>query len=118
MLTPNLRHSVTIQKLTSYQDPQTGESVTEWANVWLDSETELVDVPAQVLTGPGRELRGAASKQAEDTVRINLRWFPGFQAGWRVLWDGHIYDINSVEFDSSARQEIRLRGTGGLTDGQ
>lgn len=118
MLTPNLRHRVAIQRQVTDQDPETGEVVTTWENVWLDSSTELVDVPAQVLTGPGREIKGAASKQAEDTVRINLRWFPGFQTGWRVLWDGHIYDINSVEFDSSARQEIRLRGTGGLTDGQ
>ena len=118
MLTENLRHHVTIQRPVIGQDPVTGEQIVTWENVWLDSSTELVDVPAQVLTGPGREIMGAGSKQAEDTVRINLRWFPGFEVGWRVLWDGHVYDISSVEYDLTGRRELRLRGTGGLSDGQ
>ena len=117
MLTDRLRHRVTIQQRIITQDFQTGETVTTWENVWLDSETELVDVPAQILTGPGREIMGAGSKQAEDTVRINLRWFPGFNVGWRVLWDGHVYDVTSVEYDSTTRKEMRLRATGGLSEG-
>lgn len=117
MLTDKLRHRVTIQQPVITQDFQSGETLKTWENVWLDSSTELADVPAQVLTGPGRELNTASAKRAEDTVRINLRWFPGFNVGWRVLWDGHTYDITSIEYDSTARREIWLRGIGGLTDG-
>lgn len=117
MLTNQLRHRVTIQEPVVVQDFGTGEIVKTWENVWLDPETELVDVPAQVLTGPGREITGAGSKQSEDTVRINLRWFPGFNPSWRVLWDGNIYNITSVEYDSTARKEMRLRGIGGPDGG-
>ena len=117
MLTHRLRHRVTIQQPVITQDFQTGENVKAWGNVWLDSSTEMVDVPAEILTGPGRELNAASTKRSEDTVRITLRWFPGFSVGWRVLWGGHIYDITSVEYDATARRELRLRGTGGMTDG-
>ena len=117
MLTQNLRHRVTFQRPSVTQDFETGEHLRSWETAWLDSSTELVDVPAQVLTGPGREIMGAGSKQSEDTVRIILRWFPGLDLTWRVLWEGYVYNITSIEYDSTARKEIRLRGVTGLSEG-
>ena len=53
-LAPRLRHRVTFQQQGTERDSE-GVSHTVWQNVWLDSDTELADVPAEVLTGPGRE---------------------------------------------------------------
>jgi SPP1 family predicted phage head-tail adaptor len=88
-----------------------------WATVWLDSNTELDSVPAEVLTGPGREFIQSSAKQAETTARINFRWFPGLLPTMRILWDGKVYDITSIETDATARREYRLRCKDGLSDG-
>lgn len=89
-----------------------------WVNVTLDDGTLLVDVPAEVLTGPGREFRAAAATQGETTARINLRWFPGLELTWRVLWQGATYNISSAETDATDRKEWRLRCENGVTDGR
>ena len=118
MLAHRLRHRVTIQEQQRDQDSETGEIVTSWDTVMLDDGTELDALPAEVLTGPGRELLAAGAKQAETTARINLRWFPGLLPTMRILWDGRIYNITSIETDATGRREWRLRCSDGLTDGQ
>jgi head-tail adaptor len=117
MLAQRLRHRVAFQKQIPTQDPNTGDVITAWQNAWLDSETELDDVPAEVLTGPGREWVGAGTVNAETSARINLRWFPGLLSSWRVLWDGRIYNIQSIETDATGRQEWRLRCVDGPSEG-
>lgn len=112
-----LRHRITFQQKVSDQDSETGLITYTWENVWLDSETELENVPAEVLTGPGRELIAAGSKYAETSARINLRWFEGLKSTWRILWDGRVFDIISIETDATARREYRLNVKDGLTDG-
>ena len=118
MLTQRLRHRVAIQEQVTAQDPVTGEETHTWQNVFLDSDTELDEVPAEVLTGPGREFRESGTTQAETSARINLRWFPGLLPTWRILWDGRVYNIQSIETDVTGRKEWRLRCIDGLTDGQ
>lgn len=111
------RQRITIQEKVQAQDPVTGEITVTWANVILDSNTELDSVPAEVLTGPGREFIESGARQAETTARINLRWFPGLLPTWRILWDGRVYNITSIETDATARREWRLRCTDGVNDG-
>lgn len=87
----------------------------------LADGTPLTDVPAEVLTGPGREWVGAGAPQADATARVNLRWFPADPteiARWRLLWDGGIYSITSAETDITARREWRLRCVDGPTEGR
>ncbi|WKT59110.1 head-tail adaptor protein [Microbulbifer thermotolerans] len=115
-----LRHRVTFQHPVLTQDPQTGAETTTWETVYLDSETPLENVPAEVLTGPGREYRQSQTTQAETSARINLRWFPVDRieiCTWRVLWDGRIYNIHGAETDATARREWRLTCTDGVNDG-
>lgn len=78
----------------------------------------LSAVPAEVLTGPGREQIAAGVKHSEVAARINLRWFPGLQSSWRVLWDGEVFAITGKSTDATARREWRLVCSSGLTDGQ
>ena len=112
-----LRQRIAIQEQVTAQDPVTGEETHTWQNVVLGS-LELSEVPAEVLTGPGREFRESGTTQAETSARINLRWFPGLLPTWRILWDGRVYNIQSIETDATARREWRLRCIDGLTDGQ
>lgn len=105
------RHRVEFQSQVTTQDPGTGDIVLTW-------ETQAASVPAEVLTGPGREVIAGGGKFAEATARIQCRWFPGLEPTWRILWDGKVYDILSIETDATARREYRLRVKDGLTDGR
>lgn len=111
------RHRVEFQERIETQDSETGAVSAMWETVDLDSGTPLDSVPAEVLTGPGREFNAADAKQAETTARINCRWFGPVNPAWRVLWEGYVYDILSVEFDASGRRETRLRVKEGVSDG-
>lgn len=111
MLAYRLRHRITIQELVETQDTTTG-AVTR---AWEDFET---NVPAEVLTGAGKEFVESASTQGQLNARINTRWFPGLTQKMRVIWDTNIYNITSIETDITARQEYRLKCSAGVTDGQ
>ena len=118
MLAYRMRHRIQFQRQVQTQDPDTGEMVTTWEAVLFSGRADL---PAEVLTGPGRELIAADATQAETTARINCRWFPVERLElytWRVTWDGRVYNITSAETDATARREWRLRCSDGLTDGQ
>jgi len=111
------RHRVSFEERVEEEDSETGALSYVWATVYLDSDTPLENIPAEVLTGPGREFNAADAKQAETSARVNLRWFPGLLPTWRMLWDGKAYDILSIETDATARREYRLRCKEGVTDG-
>jgi SPP1 family predicted phage head-tail adaptor len=118
MLSHRLRHRVTIQEQIESQDSNTGAIAVTWETVWLDSNTELANVPAEVLTGPGKEMFQAEARQGEIAARINMRWFPGLTQKMRVLWDNQVFNIQSIETDPTARREYRLRCVAGVNDGQ
>lgn len=105
------RHRVTIQRKVTTRDPSDGSVIVDW----FDFQT---DVPAEVLTGPGRELRAANADQAETVARINMRWFHGLTSQMRILWDGNIYNIKPPETDSTGRREYRVQCTDGVNDGR
>ena len=111
MLAHRLRHRVTVQELVEVQNTTTGAIAREW-------EDFLADVPAEVLTGAGKEFVGSGATQGEVTARINMRWFPGLTQKMRLVWDTSIYNIVSIETDITARQEYRLKCSSGVTDGQ
>lgn len=111
------RHRVHIQEPTDSQNPTTGKITRSWATFYLDSSTPLDNYPAEVLTGPGKELHAAGTKLAETTARMNFRWFPGLRPDMRIIWDSVTYEIVSIERDATGRREYRLRCKEGLTDG-
>ncbi len=117
ILGQRLRHRVTFEEQVVEQDSEGNTTVT-WETAYLDSSTPLEDVPAEVLTGPGRETIAADAKTGEIVARINLRWFPGLQHAWRVVHGEAIYNIESIETDATGRREYRLRCAAGMNDGQ
>lgn len=124
MLAHRLRHRVTFQHKAEPQRNEDGFIIPGsggWQTVTLADGTKLENVPAEVLTGPGKEWVGSGAPQAETSARINLRWFPADErdmASWRVLWDGRVYNITSADTDATARREWRLRCVYGPTEGQ
>ena len=124
MLNYRLRHRITFQRYSEGDRDSNGYIIpgsAGWQTVVLPSGTALQNVPAEVLTGAGREFQGGAATQSETSARINLRWFPASEremAAWRILWDGRIYNIQSVETDATARREWRLRVVDGPSEGQ
>jgi SPP1 family predicted phage head-tail adaptor len=110
MLAQRKRHRVTFQAQTPVSTGS-GEVV---GHEWTDFQP---NVPAEVLTGPGREFNAADAKQAETTARITCRWFPGLEPTMRAVWEGKTYDILSIELDATARREYRLRCKEGTSDG-
>lgn len=107
------RHRIEFQEQAQAQDSDTGEVSVTWVTV-----TNLDSIPAEVLTGAGREFITDAAKQSEISARINLRWFSGLQSHWRILHDGLIYNIESTETDSTGRREWRLKCTSGVNNGE
>jgi len=118
MLAYRLRHRVTVQELVEIQDTNTGALEQAWETVILDDGTILDAVPAEVLTGAGKEFVQSGATQGQIAARINLRWFPGLTQKMRILWDGNVFNITSIETDVTARQEYRLRCSAGVSDGQ
>lgn len=111
MFTQRLRHRITIQQQFQSQDSNTGDVETTWEDFYSD-------VPAEVLTGPGRESVVDATKTAEVEARINFRWLPDLDESMRVVWDGIYFDISSIDYDRTARREVRMKCKSGLTDGR
>lgn len=118
MLAHRLRHRIEIQERAEFQNPTTGEITVQWQTVYLDSNTPLDSVPAEVLTGPGREAIASGTTQSVEEARVNIRWFPGLSPKWRILWDGKIYGIDSIETDATARREYRLKCTRDASEGE
>lgn len=105
------RHRVTIQRQVQTQDSNTGDIGIDWADVYAD-------VPAEVLSGPGREVAADQTTIAETDARINFAWLPDVDQSMRVIWGGQPFNILSIDLDRTARRELRLRCKSGATDGR
>lgn len=111
------RHLVTIQGIVQGDpDPLSGLPTEQWNNVYAN-------VPAEVLTGPGREGVAAGAERAETDARINLRWLPGIDTQMRVIWESEPngqrpeFAIQTMELDATGMREIRLRCVHGRESG-
>jgi SPP1 family predicted phage head-tail adaptor len=110
VLAQRLRHRVDIDE----QIEEVASSGEPLGFVW---QNWLANVPAEVLTGPGREFSAANAKQAETTARITLRWFAGLTQAHRIRWDGHVYAITGLETDATGRMEWRVVCEDGVNNG-
>lgn len=117
MLGNRLRHRVAIEEQVKTQSPKTGGVSVDWQTVTIGG-VPMSSVPAEVLTGPGREFRQSATTQADYDLRVNMRWFAGLKRSWRIVWDGQPYNIVGFETDATGRRDYFIKCQGGLTDGQ
>lgn len=119
------RHRVRLERPVLAQDNATGEVVTTWETLTFGAALSSA-VPAECLTGPGREYKGSGQTLSEVALRVRLRWFPGLDTSYRITFDGQVYDIRSAELDTTSRREWRLEcrnprkaivGDGFITEG-
>lgn len=107
MLGRRLRHRIAIEEPIAAQDARTGEITVRW-QVVTRGGVRLNSVPAEVLTGPGREFATAGAEQADTSARITVRWFRGLTQQMRIVWDGDTYNIVSVATDRTGRRDYRI----------
>ncbi len=110
-----LRHRITFeQKISSRNDDN--DLVETWETATVGSQS-MVNVPAEVLSGPGKELIAAGALHSEVSARINLHWFAGFTTAWRIRHGAEIYDITMWSTDATGRRELRLACKAGVNNG-
>ena len=112
MLNSRLRHRIEIQHLATSRGDD-GAVIRTWSQ-------KYANVPAEVLTGAGREPTLGASERAETTARITTRWMPDdihTLMSYRILWQGRTYDIKGISTDATDRRWMRFECTDGVSDG-
>jgi len=118
-LAARLRHSITFEQKVIKRNAH-GLINESWEVVHIPGIGLLKNIPAQVLTGPGRdEFQQAGQTQSEVVARITLRWFPGgINPAWRIIWDNQILNILGLpETDVTARREYRIKCRAGVGNG-
>ena len=83
-----LRHRITIQKLTTGINENGFEVET-----WEDYRT----VWAVASNLHGREYYAAAAVQAENTVKFTIRYLTGLDTTIRILFRGKQYNITAID---------------------
>lgn len=105
------RHRVTIERQIELRDSM-GGVVVQWV-MFADG------VPAEVLTGPGRDAIAADQQQADVAARINMRYLPGLTGKMRIVWDGRTFNIiGDPDLDPTGRREWRCKCSAGIGDGR
>jgi len=84
----SLRHRITFQKLAIESD-ELGNQI----EAWVDYKT----VWAAVTHLSGREYFAAAAVRAENTVIFTIRYQPGIDATFKILFRGLKYKINAID---------------------
>ena len=97
-----LRHRISLQEKTQAANAY-GEPVEDWTT------TKTVWGSVEPLRG-NEYLSGRALSQVVDT-RIRIRYYPDVSSEWRVTWNGHTYDIESVVNPRQLNKEMELMCT-------
>lgn len=87
-----------------------GEEVTTWAvaaTAW-----------AQVRALTTRQWFAALQVQTEITHQVLIRWRPGVQPGWRIVWRGLLLDIVGEPIPVGAREWLRITAASRARDEQ
>lgn len=105
-----MRHRITVQRKTETIDPATGVRSTAWAD-------HLVSVPAAIRPMTSRELQAAAARQSEVSVEFEIRTGLDIEAGDRIVFDGHIWDIEPPTLDETRARRMKIKAARGVTNG-
>ena len=105
------RHRIEIQQKVESQG-SSGEPIHTWQTV-----SGLESVPAEILSGLGKESESSSVKRGQKSARISFRWTDGITEEMRIIHNNIAYDIAAIDYDATGRREIRLSCISGLTDG-
>ncbi|HEM8304984.1 TPA: phage head closure protein [Providencia rettgeri] len=102
-----LRHKVIFQRADMVKN-----EYSEREKVWVDIATTR----AEVKPISGRELLTAGAELSEITVRVWMRYRSDITSACRMLFQGQIYDIQSVIPDTK-RTRLELLCKQGVSNG-
>tara|TARA_Y100000815_G_C13122922_1_gene417558 strand:+ start:380 stop:718 length:339 start_codon:yes stop_codon:yes gene_type:complete len=107
-----LRHRITFQLPGLVQDPDSGEMVEGWADVWRG-------VAARIEPLSVKDLIAAQANQSELSARIVIRYRPGVLPTMRILYRDKIYNIQGPPLPDpkSGREYLTLAVSEGLNNG-
>lgn len=100
----DFRNRITIQSVSVTQDVFGG--VPDPTN--SDNWATVASTWANVMPEHGREFGEAGKQQAEETVRIDIRYRTGIDATMRVLSGDKVYDIRSLTDQNSRRKLLTM----------
>lgn len=107
-----LRHRIDIQEQQQTQDPNTGQLVVSWVNVWEG-------VPAAVEPLSVREFIAAKGVQSEVSIRVVIRHREGLNASMRIVHKGRILNPAGFLADPTYGVEfITIPCSEGVNDGE
>jgi len=82
-----LRHRVTLQKLSLYQDT-TGAKINRYTNV--------ITVWAEINPFKGKEFFDSHKEIGEITHKIIIRYYEGINRDWRIKFGNRTFNVLSV----------------------
>lgn len=108
-----LRKRITLQQQSTSLDTYGQQTVT-----WTDVATVWASLEPSV----GRELVAAQAVSLDQPTTITIRWQPAFAnpkavAAMRVVYNGRIFNIHSVENEAERNTLLTLLASEGLNDG-
>ena len=108
-----MRHRITVEKKTIVQDPATGVESESWANKF---PTITGGIPASYRPLTSNERQAASARQSVASAEFEIMFGLAIDAGDRVIFDGHVWDIEPPEFDTKQRR-LKFKAARGLTNG-
>jgi SPP1 family predicted phage head-tail adaptor len=107
-----LRHRITFQVPGLTQDPETGEMLPGWENLW-----EKVAASVEPLSA--RDLIAAQAGQSEASGRMVIRYRAGVLPAMRILHRGDVYNIQGPPMPDpvSGLEYLTILVAKGLNDG-
>lgn len=96
-----LNRKITLQALTPGGVDSNGDTLPA---AWAD----FITVFAKVEPLVGREFFAAAAVQAEDTTKFTMRWRGDLDSTMRIVFDGKLYNITSIQNIRSANRETLI----------
>ena len=108
-----LRKRITLQQQSTSVDTY-GQQITTW--------TDVATVWASIEPSVGRELMAAQAVRLDQPTTITMRWQSAFAspkavAAMRVVYNGRIFNIYSVENEDERNRMLTLLASEGLNDG-
>lgn len=107
--TQKLRHRITLQVYGETQN-EDGDIVRGWSDF-------KSNVPAEWKPGQGSERFNSEALREKTQGVFRIRWMPGVNAAMRVWWEGKPWEIELVQSDATARRDLFLTVSDGVTPG-
>lgn len=94
-----MNHRITLKTFASIED-----ELGQIEQIWMDFKT----LWCAVKTVQGREYFSAAAFQGENTYRFIIRYTAGIKSSMRVIFEGRLFQIESVLNDDEANRTITI----------